>query len=64
MYFQNICSDVEYFTVFGIVIGTLGDISHLKRSFVLWTSEYFGVHINRNHTLLVPFRFCPTDKLF
>jgi len=46
MYFQNICSGVEYFTVSGIVMDTLGDISHLKRSFVLLTTEYFGVHIN------------------
>ena len=27
MYFQNICFGVEYFTVSGIVVGTLGDKS-------------------------------------
>ena len=39
MYFQNICSGVEYFTVSGIVVGTLGDISHLN----YYAASFYGL---------------------
>jgi hypothetical protein len=39
MYFQDICSGVECFTVSGVAVGTLGDINHLN----LYAASFYGL---------------------
>ena len=55
MYFQNICSGVEYFTVSGIVVGTLGDVSHLN----YYAAPFYGLMnisvFTQTETIYCPF---------